>query len=139
MRCNKVKKNRGKESTKTGNKGRTGSKRASKLFIGGLPPVCTEGDLWNYFSNLDSLKRIDIKISPNGVGKGFAFINIEDPDEVHEILAQEHRIFGKLFSIKSLTTWKDRELAKRTENEKKFYIGGLAKRLSELDVERYFR
>ena len=120
-------------------KGKKVFKRATKLFIGGLPPTCTEQDLWNYLKNVNSLKKVEIKVGHDGVGKGFAFINLEDPEEASSLICQEHRMFGKLFSIKSLTNWKDRELAKQTENERKFYIGGLSRRLTEMDVEQYFR
>ncbi|KAM0831719.1 hypothetical protein ACQ4PT_065345 [Festuca glaucescens] len=77
--------------------------KTRKIFVGGIPPSLTEGELKEYFSSYGNVAEHQIMVDHStGRSRGFGFVTFESEDAVERVMSQGrmHELGGKQVEIK---------------------------------------
>jgi len=76
---------------------------SGKLFVGGLPPSCTQEDMHRYFTEFGIVIDANVKMNPKtGLSRGFGFVKFKSEQAVKAVLEfpAPHIIHGKIIDPK---------------------------------------
>ena len=118
-------------------------KNKNKLFIGGLKPETSIKDINDYFSIYGKVESAYIMIDKEtNLSRRFGFVSMENINSIMKILnLQPHFILNKQVEVKlALPDSSPIESKKeiRHDNNRKIFIGGVGKSLSERELVEYF-
>ncbi|KAL4535164.1 hypothetical protein Ndes2526B_g06069 [Nannochloris sp. 'desiccata'] len=83
-----------------------GKPKACKVFVGGLSPETTEGDLKSYFTKFGDIAEVQImQDHMSGRSRGFGFITFEEDSSAEKVfeVGTMHEIAGKKVEVKAAT------------------------------------
>ena len=83
---------RGDRGDRYGGRDRGGRNNTNTVYVGNLNYNTEEGDLQQEFEQFGSIAGIRMGRNPDGMSKGFAFIEFENEDSVRESLSNDGKI-----------------------------------------------
>ena len=110
-----------------------------KLFVGGLNYLSFQEDIKSYFETFGHVTKCTLLVDKNtGKSRGFAFVNIFDPEEKLEkkIFSRKHEINGKIVDVKIAVEGQDR--VDMLDATKKIFVGGLDPDVRDDDLKEFF-
>eukprot|EP01017_Pseudomicrothorax_dubius_P041838 TRINITY_DN6751_c0_g1_i2.p1 TRINITY_DN6751_c0_g1~~TRINITY_DN6751_c0_g1_i2.p1 ORF type:complete len:178 (+),score=26.78 TRINITY_DN6751_c0_g1_i2:217-750(+) len=112
-----------------------------KLFVGGLSPSTTQGNLRTYFEKYgDVIDCVLMKDKLTGKSRGFGFVTFLQPEISLELLSKEHTIDGKEVDCKrAIPKEQIPNLASTSFKTKKLFVGGLPHHISKENFYNYFK
>lgn len=105
------------------------SAKVSKLLI--------LDELENYLRGFEGFKKLVLALK-NGERKGFGYVYFRGDAPIEEIVGKPHQIRGKLFRIKKIVSQRSRNYIKNKEIQCKVFVTQLGKRITEIDLQKYF-
>lgn len=100
------------------------------MIILGLSYKATEDDVKEYFETYGEIKSCEIKKDYAGNSRGFGFISFVSDDSAKRVLTETyHNVSGRKCEVR---------IPKRTEPERKLFVGRLPRGTNEEDLTEYF-
>lgn len=100
------------------------------LIILGLSYKATENDVKEYFETYGEIKSCEIKKDYSGNSRGFGFISFVSDESAKRVMNETyHNIAGRKCEVR---------IPKRTEPERKLFVGRLPRGTNEEDLKEYF-
>lgn len=119
----------GSEKLENENK-KSSSDKIGDLIILGLSYKATENDVRDYFKSFGEVKSCEIKKDYGGNSRGFGFVSFVSDDVAKQVLTDTyHTISGRKCEVR---------IPKRTEPERKLFVGRLPRGTDEKDLSDYF-
>lgn len=107
-----------------------GSDKLGDLIILGLSYKATESDVKEYFEGYGEIKSCEIKKDYSGNSRGFGFISFVSDESAKRVMNETyHNIAGRKCEVR---------IPKRTEPERKLFVGRLPRGTNEEDLREYF-
>jgi len=120
------------------------SEDVGKVFIGGLPKGCTGETLEAWGGQFGAVTKVDVKLDPMGIPRGFAFVSFDTQEAADAAIANKDNniIEGKWIDVKAVGTQSGGKGGGKggladTSNPKMF-IGALPKSATEDSVTNHF-
>lgn len=110
-----------------------------KIFIGGLPPTCSEEDLITHFAAFGEILSCDLKKDPNtGVTRGFAFVVFQEQEAAAAAITNydNNMINDKWVEVKSCGP--NGNVDAKPSDERTIFVGGLPWDVTEEQVREHF-
>lgn len=111
------------------------------VFVGGLANHTTNRDLLAYFSAFGNIARCEVQMWKNNPTKcrGFALVTAADKPTYEKVLATEHKLGGRYIECKKMIKDKSElQCHSKNEVEKKIFVSGLSKKVTEEQFKAYF-
>ena len=113
----------------------------NSIFVGGLANTTTDSDLFCYFSQFGEVAKCEAQMWKNNSTKcrGFAVVTTVDK-QTYDIIMQAQHVFGGR-NIECKPVVKDRSqlgVYCKEETDKKVYVSGLPKRVSDAMLREHF-
>jgi len=106
------------------------SEKLGDLIILGLSYKATEADVKEYFEGYGEIKSCEIKKDYSGNSRGFGFISFVSDESAKRVMNETyHNITGRKCEVR---------IPKRTEPERKLFVGRLPRGTNEEDLKEYF-
>lgn len=106
------------------------AERLGDLIILGLNYKATEDDVRSYFDSYGEIKSCEIKKDYSGNSRGFGFISFVNDDSAKQVMTETyHTVAGRKCEVR---------IPKRTEPERKLFVGRLPRGTNEEDISEYF-
>lgn len=127
-------------NTKSTRKSQSKSTSTSTLFVGGLSFNIQEKDLYNYFSDFGTVKKVNLlRRKDNGLSKGFAFIFFKDLKGLNRVLKKEdHYILGRKVDCQHAQERPEKKAHSANFNKRRIFVGKLSKDTSDADLIEAF-
>jgi len=110
--------------------GVSSSDKLGDLIILGLSYKATESDVKEYFESYGEIKSCEIKKDYGGNSRGFGFISFVSDESGKRVMNETyHNISGRKCEVR---------IPKRTEPERKLFVGRLPRGTNEDDLTEYF-
>lgn len=125
-------KGKGKGKNKIGK-----SREEGTVFVKGLPPLITEGEIKDYFCLFSPVKNVDIKYDlATGTPRGHAFVTFEDPlaAKVIQESSEAHIIGGAQVTINLAFGAGGID----SPEARKIFVGGIPRQVTEEEVNLHF-
>jgi len=107
---------------------------AKKIFVGGIPKVLSENEFETHFKSFGSVNDIILMRYPgNSQNRGFGFVQYNSIKIADHVLSVTHKLGPNDHEV-TVNYSKSRENIK----EKRFFVGGIPKNLSESAYKNYF-
>jgi len=108
-----------------------------KIFIGGLPSSCQDGDLSELFGQYGEITDCIAMKEAGGKPRGFGYVTFSDPSAVDAVMQEyaSHQIHNKWVEVKTCVPKED---SSPIYDDKKFFIGGLSADTTTEDIGEYF-
>jgi RNA recognition motif-containing protein len=106
------------------------------LFIGGLPPTASREDVIKAIGPNPYLNYyVDIKFSPQGLNKGYAFLRIKDRSTFDQLVSRKVRIMNRNLSLETTIQNKTEKLEYA---RKRLFLKGIPDSVSNQELASYF-
>jgi len=108
---------------------------AKKIFVGGIPKVLSDSDFEDHFKSYGSVSDIVLMRYPgNSQNRGFGFVQYKSIKIADHVLSLTHKLGPNDHDV-TVNYSKSRE---NSVKDKRFFVGGIPRNLSETAYKAYF-
>ena len=109
------------------------------IFVGGFGPFLTESEIRTYFGKYGEILYIILKKdNEKGINKGFAFVRYDSQESVDKVLAAKHELDGRRVDVAIAHSGMNKDQDTTFYISHRLCVKGLAKSVTNEEMEDYF-